>query len=212
MKNNDSSDRLKTKVSKLNLNTVRGRLFIGCWLMTFVVDVIFLLFGLSFKDPELIRNILFLMVPPVVVMILSCRCPYMSVLALTGFLPYFIIDGADPLYSDFLLHFVLTSAIPASVSGIFLISRGFFGSSKFKAQNSIVAVVAFSIIACFCICEAECAFDDLLMMDEENTIVDEVFPLAYIVDTEVPDSEEQIEYVGSKVIGCCTEVLLQCPR
>lgn len=160
----------------------------------------------------LIRNIIFLIVPPVVVMILSCRCPYMSILALTGFIPYFIIDSADPLYSDFLLHFVLASAIPASVSGIFLISRGFFGSSKFKAHNSTVAVVAFSIIACFCICEAECAFDDLLLMDEGNTIMDEVFPQTYIVDSIMFDSEEHIEYVGSKVIGCCTEVLLQCPR
>lgn len=207
MTSSNGSDKSRTKVSKLNLNTARGRLFIGCWLMTFATDVIFLLFGLSLKNPELIRNIIFLIVPPVVVMILSCRYPYMSVLALTGFLPYFIMNGADPLHDDFLSHFVLASAIPASVSGIFLMSRGFFGSSKFKAQNSTVAVVAFSVIACFCICETECAFDDLLLMDEDSTIVDEMFPQTHMVAFETSDLEEQIRYVDLRTIDCCKEVL-----
>ena len=87
----DSKGSKKVKVSKLNINSVRGRLFFGCWLLTFSIDVIFILFGLSMNDPDILRNIAVLVVPPVVVMILSYYRPVLSVLALSGFVPVFYI-------------------------------------------------------------------------------------------------------------------------
>ena len=184
----DSKGSKKVKVSKLNINSVRGRLFIGCWLLTFSIDVIFILFGLSMNDPDILRNIAVLVVPPVVVMILSYYRPVLSVLALSGFIPVFLVNDPNELFNEFLWHFALASSVPATVSGLFLYKRRFGGSIAFKSNTSVLAIVAFSVVACFGICCAETAFDELLILDEDDTIAGDLLD-------EIPTYSEYGDFV-----------------